>query len=151
MSVFYNYKPPVKDTYFDVFLGGTTFKDESMDWRHEILGRVKSEVKCFNPVVDDWNEYQRKIEESAKANSKYKLYVITPQMRGVYSIAEMVHDSIKFGENTLICILPEYKGKKFNDSQLRSLNATLELCKNYNATILYTLDGIVEYLNSSRR
>lgn len=152
MSVFYNYRPQVKkDTYFDVFLGGTTFKDESMDWRREVERRVNPNIRCFNPIVEEWDEYQRKVEENAKANSKYKLYVLTPQMRGVYSIAEMMLDSVNCGENTLICVLPEYKGKKFSTEKLNSLNATLELCRKYNATILYTLDGVIEYLNSATR
>lgn len=143
---------PVKPEYFDVFLGGTTaFKDPSHDWRKYVIDRLKPSVKYFNPVVSDWNEYQQRVEERAKTNSVYKLYVITPQMAGVYSIAELVHDSIRVGDSTLICALAEYDGKRFTESQLRSLDATLEMCRRYNATILYTLDGIVEYINSNVR
>ena len=48
------------------------------------------------------------------------LYVITPLMTGVYSIAEVTDDSNKRPEKTLFCVLHEDNNKKFTGAQLKS-------------------------------
>lgn len=74
-----------------VFLGGTC--NESA-WKDELIPLL--EIDFFNPVVDDWDdESQKKKEIIERENSDFVLYVITPKMTGVYSIAEVVEDSIK--------------------------------------------------------
>ena len=67
-----------------VFLGGTC--NEST-WRDKLIKML--EIDYFNPVVDDWTEecYQEELRQRKICD--YCLYVITPRMKGVYSIAEV--------------------------------------------------------------
>ena len=67
-----------------VFLGGTC--NEST-WRDELIKKLK--IDYFNPVVDDWTEECYKEELRQREICDYCLYVITPKMTGVYSIAEV--------------------------------------------------------------
>ena len=67
-----------------VFLGGTC--NESA-WREELIPMLK--IDYFNPVVDDWNEEAYKNELRERKICDLCLYTITPEMAGVYSIAEV--------------------------------------------------------------
>lgn len=86
-----------------VFLGGTC---NGSTWRDELIEML--EIDYFNPVVDDWTEecYQEELRQREICD--YCLYVITPKMTGVYSIAEAVDDSNKRPEKTVFCILDCY-------------------------------------------
>ena len=69
-----------------VFLGGTC---NQSTWRDELLTMLdQDKVKAFNPVVDDWNEEAQINEDWHKANDDFCLYVLTPEMTGIYSIFE---------------------------------------------------------------
>ena len=105
-----------------VFLGGTC--NEST-WRDRLIEML--EIDYFNPVVDDWTEecYQEELRQREICD--YCLYVITPRMKGVYSIAEVVDDSNKRPEKTIFCLLTadvDDTGKviMFDVGQLRSLD-----------------------------
>jgi len=90
-----------------VFLGGTA---ANSTWRDELIPSLK--IDYFNPIVDDWNEEAQKAEIKKRENCDFCLYVITPEMEGVYSIAEVIDDSNKRPERTIFCYLPETKNKK---------------------------------------
>ena len=83
-----------------VFLGGTC--NES-NWRNELIPMLS--INYFNPIVDDWTEecYQEELRQRRLCG--YNLYVITPRMTGVYSIAEVIDDSNKRPERTVFCVL----------------------------------------------
>ena len=83
-----------------VFLGGTC--NEST-WRNDLIKLLK--IDYFNPVVDDWNEEAYQEELRQREICDFCLYVITPKMTGVYSIAEVVDDSNKRPEKTIFCYL----------------------------------------------
>ena len=101
-----------------VFLGGTC--NEST-WRDKLIKML--EIDYFNPVVDDWTEecYQEELRQREICD--YCLYVITPRMTGVYSIAEVVDDSNKRPEKTIFCILnhdlSDYKMKVVDGKKVR--------------------------------
>jgi len=126
-----------------VFLGGTC---NDSTWREELIPMLK--VDYFNPVVDDWTEddYQRELE--ARENSDFVLYVITPQMKGVYSIAEAVQDSNTKPQKTIFCVLKTYDSKTFQDDELKSLIATVKMVHKNGAKICKNLKDIANYLNS---
>jgi len=128
-----------------VFLGGTTNKT---DWRDELIPKLK--IKYFDPVVDDWDEeaYQQELKE--REESDFVLYVITPKMEGVYSIAEVVDDSNKRPEKTLFCVLKEDDKKEFSDSQLKSLDAVDKMIVDNGARSFGNLNEVAEYLNNKR-
>ena len=75
-----------------IFLGGTCAETT---WRNELIPLlVKRGIDYFNPVVDDWTPECQAIEEDEKNNKcNYHLYVITKEMMGTYSIAEIVHSA----------------------------------------------------------
>lgn len=95
-----------------VFLGGTC---NQSTWRDELLTMLdQDKVKAFNPVVDDWNEEAQINEDWHKANDDFCLYVLTPEMTGIYSIFEVDDDSNKRSDRTIFCVLPERNGKTFS-------------------------------------
>ena len=60
-------------------------------WRDKLISLLK--IDYFNPVVDDWTEECMIEERRQRVICDYVLYVITPLMTGVYSIAEVVDDN----------------------------------------------------------
>src|SRR5690554_5340172 len=121
-----------------VFLGGTC---NNSRWREVLIPMLK--IDYFNPVVENWTPecQKREIEEREKAD--FVLYVITKEMTGVYSIAEVVDDSNKRPETTLFCVLKE----GFNEGQLRSLSMVSQLVRRNGAKVFETLEEIADYLN----
>lgn len=98
-----------------IFLGGTC--NES-NWRNKLIPQLKREY--FNPVVSDWTEDCIEIENNEKYNKcNILLFVITREMTGVYSIAEMVESCFLENKMTVYNIVPD----GFNEGQLRSLKA----------------------------
>lgn len=125
-----------------VFLGGTTNKT---NWREELIKDLKMDY--FNPVVDEWNDEAQKEEIKQRKNCDYVLYVITPKMEGVYSIAEVVDDSNKRPEKTIFCYLTEDDGKEFTKHQLKSLDMVVEMVNENGGKTFKTLGEVSDYLN----
>jgi hypothetical protein len=110
-----------------VFLGGTC--NEST-WRNRMMVYLQEEgLWWFNPVVDDWTEgcMQREIEERQLCD--FCLYTITPKMMGVYSIAEVVDDSNKKPDRTILVLLRDDGYKRFSEGQRRSLDSVGRMVK----------------------
>jgi len=127
-----------------VFLGGTC---NNSTWRDEIIPMLK--IPHFNPVVKDWTPECQAEELRQRESCDYCLYVITPEMTGVYSIAEVTDDSNKRPHKTLFCFLPVANGKEFNKDQIKSLQATLKLIKENGAKVFESLKEVAEWINSS--
>ena len=125
-----------------VFLGGTC---NGSTWREEIIPKLN--IMYFDPVVDDWNEEARELEEKTKNEADYNLFVITPKMVGVFSIAEVVDCSNKCPEKTILCILEDDGFSVFNNSAYSSLLAVADLVEENGAEVFYRLEDVVEYLN----
>lgn len=127
-----------------VFLGGTC---NNSTWRDRIIPKLT--IDYFNPVVDDWTEEAQKQEIKERKNCDYVLYVITPRMIGVYSIAEVVDDSNKRPNKTIFCYIKE-DGKTFmfDKGQCKSLDMVGKMVESNGGTWLGSLDAVVEYLNS---
>lgn len=147
VNVFAQYKNRDDDNTPMVFLGGT---GNGSVWRDRVISFL--EYSYFNPVLPDnveWNEDAQKNENTAKLNSDYLLYTITPEMTGVYSIAEIVDDSNKNPDKTILCILEEYGGLSFNKGQMKSLKAVADLVANNGVVVFDNLDDTIKYLNDS--
>lgn len=125
-----------------VFLGGTCNESE---WRSRLIKLLT--INYFNPVVDDWTIEAAEEEIRQREICDYCLYVITPMMKGLYSIAEVVDDSNKRPEKTILCVLEEDGEYEFNKSALRSLNAVKRMVKSNGAQVFNSLEEIAEYLN----
>lgn len=134
-----------------VFLGGTC--NEST-WRDELIPMLKLEY--FNPVVKDWTPECQEEELKQRAECDYVLYVITPRMTGVYSIAEAVDDSNKRPDKTLFCFLEKDGDLEFTKGQLKSLGMVKKMIEtnnkidNQDGKCFDTLKEIAEYLNSNK-
>lgn len=125
-----------------VFLGGTCAESK---WREKIIPQLLCDY--FNPVVDDWTLECQEIEEREKKICEYHLYVITPKMKGVYSIAEAVSDSVKMKDRCIFCFTKEEDDRDFTKEELKSLTATAVLITNNGGIYVEDLDNLVSYLN----
>ncbi len=126
-----------------VFLGGTANKS---NWRDYIIPKLK--INYFNPIVDDWNEKAYKKELHERANCDFCLYVITPKMTGVYSIAEVIDDSNKRPDKTLFCVLTKDGKDRFTDAQKKSLEAVGKMVEGNGAKWFKSLNKMIEFLNA---
>lgn len=137
-----------------VFLGGTC---NDSKWRDELIPKLK--INYYNPVVPDWTPEYMVEERRQRSICDYNLYVITPRMTGVYSIAEVVDDSNKRPEKTILCILTTDDGwyedlfaKKpnricFTSGQLKSLEQVEAMVQKNGGVTFRNLDDVAEYLN----
>jgi hypothetical protein len=130
-----------------VFLGGTC--NEST-WRDELIPLLT--IDYFNPVVKDWTPECQEEEINQRKTCDYVLYVITPKMTGVYSIAEAVDDSNKRPEKTIFCFVedaddPLYK-VNFTKHQLKSLEATGKMIWGNGGGWFKSLAEVASFLNS---
>lgn len=108
-----------------VFLGGTC---NNSQWRDKMEQYLTGDgLDYFNPVVDDWDEEAQANELRERDECDFCLYVITPLMLGVYSVAEVVDDSNKRPEKTVFVMLRSDEDEYFGDSQWKSLNAVADL------------------------
>jgi len=114
-----------------IFLGGTC---AGTTWRNELIEYLHHnnyDCEWFNPVVENWTIKCQEIEEDEKNNKcNIHLYVITPEMEGFYSIAEIVNS----------CWQAQMYGTKVNkvalfvmgewtEKQKKSFKAVMRLCR----------------------
>ena len=125
-----------------VFLGGTC---NNSTWRDELIPLLT--IDFFNPVVPDWTEEDYKKELVAREESDFCLYVITPKMTGVYSIAEVIDDSNKRPERTIFCFLEKDGDEEFNKDQIKSLVATSKMVAKNGGVVEGSLKEVAEFLN----
>lgn len=117
-----------------VFLGGTCAETT---WREELSAVL--DVEYFNPVVGDWTPDCQAVEEAEKATCcNIHLYVITSDMIGVFSIAEVIESSMTKGKQTIFHVMPDGFGK----AQLKSLRAVCDMVAKH---------GGIAYIDSELR
>ena len=135
-----------------IFLGGTIGKK---DWRQILIPFLeKYNIDYFNPVLPqevDWTEEARINEEMQKKICNIHLYVITPEMKGIYSIAEAVQSSNSSENITIICFLNEYNGKRFSERLHNNFVSVGTLIVNNPETYVFfnikdTLQKILEFI-----
>jgi hypothetical protein len=105
-------------------------------------------IEYFNPVVKEWNEAAQEEEIKQRKNCDYVLYVITPKMEGVYSVAEVVDDSNKRPEKTIFAYLLKDDDKEFTKHQLKSMVMVGKMVKENGAKSFETLEEIANFLNN---
>nr|WP_308692000.1 nucleoside 2-deoxyribosyltransferase domain-containing protein [uncultured Terrisporobacter sp.] len=140
-----------------VFLGGTC---NGSFWREKLIEMLN--IDYFNPVVNDWTEecYQEELRQREICD--YCLYVITPRMTGVYSIAEVIDDSNKRPNKTIFCVLEKdtnpvlnYTSAMltpthifFNGGQLKSLNKVGVMVENNGGKYFKSLQEVADFINN---
>lgn len=125
-----------------VFLGGTS---NGSLWRDDVIKKLK--INYYNPVGEHWTPEMMKEELQQRKECDFCLYVITPKMEGVFSIAEVVDDSNKRPAKTIFCFLNEDEEKTFSDVQIKSLQQVAKMIKENGATVFKTLDEVTKFLN----
>ena len=125
-----------------VFLGGTC---NDSTWREQLKPLLK--IDWFDPVVKDWTPECMAEELKQRKECDYCLYVITPKMIGVYSIAEVVDDSNKRPHKTVFCYLPIDDMEGFTKAQLKSLGQVARMVKENDAYVAFSLDEVATILN----
>ena len=121
-----------------VFLGGTC---NNSKWRDDIISKLK--IDYFNPVVKDWTPECVEEEIKQRQNCTYCLYVITSEMTGVYSIAEVIDDSNKRPRKTIFCFLEE----GFNEHRKKSLKQVGTMVQDNGGLFFNTIEKVINYLN----
>lgn len=115
-------------------------------WRDRLIPLLK--CTYFNPVVPDWNDEAYQEELRQREYCDYCLYVITPKMTGVYSIAEVIDDSNKRPNKTLFCVLHSDDTDEFSAAQLKSLNAVAKMVESNGGKVFNELTSLAKFLNS---
>lgn len=124
-----------------VFLGGTC---AGSTWREELIPQL--EIDFFNPVVEDWTPECMEEELRQREECDICLYTISSEMKGVYSIAEVIDDSNKRPSKTVFCLL--HSG--FDEGQLKSLGAVRDMVERNGGKVFEGLGSLAGYLNSLR-
>jgi hypothetical protein len=121
-------RTPAQETNVDpaVFLGGTA---NGSTWRDQLIPLL--EVSYFNPIVQDWTAEDKRREEQARAACKVQAYVISPKMKGFFSIAELVRDAMAARKPVVYCFLIEDAGEKFDNHQSDSIIAIENMLADY--------------------
>lgn len=130
-----------------VFLGGTC---ANSTWRNDLIKKLK--IDYFNPVVENWTPECQAEELEQRRTCDFVLYVITPRMEGVYSIAEVTDDANQRPEKTVFCVLDvdptDAVAYEFSKGQRKSMKAVEDLVRSRGAKVCSSLDEIAEFLNS---
>ena len=116
-----------------VFLGGTCAETT---WRDKIIDKLSENIEYFNPVVKNWTPADQKKQIDEKENKcNIHFYCITSEMKGVFSIAEVVDSVYNKNVRTIFHVIPD----GFDKAQIKSLEATVDLV-NSRGSIAY-VDG----------
>ena len=133
-----------------VFLGGTC---ASSTWRSELIPMLDQErVEFFNPQLPPgaWNEEAQAVEDFHRETDDIRVYVITPEaeLEIGYSHVEVVDDSNKRPDRTVLLVIPEANGKTFSKHGLKVTLKTAKLVAENGATVVESLDELAEFLNT---
>lgn len=129
-----------------VFLGGTCANSK---WRDELIPILK--INYFNPVVEDWTPECMEEEIKQRETCDFVLYTLT-RTYSTYSIAEVVDDSNKRHEKTIVCIFNEKldNGKMaLTEQDMKHLDAVGKLVERNGVVYLKSLEDVAVYLNGA--
>lgn len=125
-----------------VFLGGTC---NGSNWRSYVVNQLHNSIKFVNPI-SSWRNEDKEKENLEKSTCDYHLYVITPKLLGIYSIAEAVYQSCTKPDKTIFCVLDSDEGTEFVEYQSRSIIAVKKLIQSCGVPVFSSLDDVVSHL-----
>lgn len=145
----------------DLWLGGTTDHGPNAkenDWRRKLIPLLNPSISYYDPFLrewetdEEWDETAMKNEELAKKYARIHVYTFTPEMQGVFAIAEVTERAVKnafINRNpTVICILDR---DKMDESMKRSLLACCKLWMKHGAIIVDNLESCANKVNAFYR
>lgn len=113
------------------FLGGTCAETK---WREELIPELtKRGYTYFNPVVPDWTPECKEIEDIEKSEKcNTHLYILTPEMKGVYSVAEVINSAWECisGGSGFVYFGILGTQEDWGKAQYKSLQAVLDMVNN---------------------
>lgn len=131
-----------------VFLGGTC---AGTNWRDELIGILKNPDVAFNPVVKDWTEEHRRIENEMKEKLPIHVFVFTPQMQGMYVVAEATCSIMRCDKVTVFCVLDSDSSgpdKTWTNEQMKSWKATQLLWLSKDGCMARTLNDVAQIIEA---
>jgi len=138
-----------------IFLGGTC---ADTTWRDELMPLLnEAGFEYFNPVVKDWTPECQTIEEDEKNNKcNVHLYVITKEMMGTYSIAEIINSTwqaVLYGTTVNCVVFAVLDEGTWQKHERKSFDATMNMVRNiapHNSVTCYVKDmkELVEYFTA---
>ena len=123
-----------------IFLGGTC---NNSTWRDQLIAPEGFEF--FNPQLPagvEWEKHHQDAEEAAKKNAAIQVYVITPEITGVFSIAEMVAMAFTNRERLVAGIIGE-----FAPFMQKSMDAVARLLQEQGVYVARSMEDLQEELN----
>ena len=127
-----------------VFLGGTC---NDSKWRDELIPLLK--IDYYQPCREGgWTQEMADEELRQRKICDFCLYVITPKMTGVYSVAEVVDDSNKEPGKTMFCFLKEDDEHCFSSHQVKALEQVAKMVQKNGAKYFQSLNEVAAYLNT---
>lgn len=121
-----------------VFLGGTC---SGYKWRNDLMPMLDGAgIDYFNPIVTHWDDKAQAREIAERQSCDYVLYVVTPDMKAPYSIAEVVDDSNKRPDKTIFCVMGQW------GHRTHSMMACKRLVESNGAKVCNNLEGVYNYL-----
>lgn len=130
-----------------VFLGGTCANSK---WRNKLIPMLK--IDYFNPVVKNWTPECQIEELKQREECDYVLYVLS-RINSAYSIAEVVDDSHKRPEKTIVCVIKEKDSTGKNilrPRDIKGLDAVARLVQRNGGKYFKSLEEVAGYLNKSK-
>ena len=133
-----------------VFLGGTCGEST---WRKKLIPTLEEHVEYFNPQLPPgaWNEEAQKVEDFHRETDDVIVYVITPEGEGFYSFVEVTDDSNKRPATTILCVLTEENGKKFEGHMLKCALKTMKLVAKNGVIVVDSLEKLTAILNGYQK
>jgi len=130
-----------------VFLGGICNENK---WRDKIIKLLDiSPLSYFDPVVKKWDKQAQNRELVERRICEFCLYAITPKMTGVHDIAEVIDDSNKRPEKTILILLEADEGLEFSRGQWKSVQAVANMVTLNGGKVFYSLDEAVIWMEST--
>ncbi len=115
-----------------IFLGGT--KNNSL-WRED-----------FKKLLDGKNYNFVEDENEEKNTCDFFIYILTPKHNNYFPIADVVDNSNKRTDITILCILQNDGDTIYTKFQTKSMNAVRKMVKNNGASVFSDLEAVVDFL-----
>lgn len=126
-----------------VYLGGDDIESE---WRERLIPLLQ--IDYYDPTVDSWTTEGQAESRREQEECDFSLFVVTPKMQCIYTIAEVVHSSIaRQSESTILCVLDGDDDRKFGASQVVAFAAVGRLIDRYGTKVFNSLEKVAEHLN----
>lgn len=105
-------------------------------------------IDYFNPVVDDWTPECQREELRQRELCDFVLYTLT-RVYSIYSISEVVDDSNKRPDKTIICIVNEKLDgvPAMSKQDLKHMDAVGRLVERNGGKYFKSLTDVANYLN----